>query len=197
MQLIRRTLTFAAPLLPALALGVVASRAQTPPASDRAGASNYLVQTLALGSLAKRHSELAVARAREPLVKAFAEREIAEQLAVASVLAVTRESTKTATLDPKHQDLLDRLAATPDGEEFDLTYIETQITIHNDLLAAQQTLSGDRDPSAEAITARLVEQVATSHIATLNLIQQLVASEHIQELEQMKDQPVPQVSGSK
>jgi len=195
MHLTRRTLALAAPLLPMLAIAITAARAQTAPASDRAGASNYLAETLTLGSLARQHSELALTRARAPIVKAFAEREIAEQQTLAAVLAATRESTQSSELKPQQQDLLDRLAATPDGEEFDLAYIETQIAIHNDLLATQRTISGDRDPSVEVIAARLTAEAAASHIATLNLIQQILGAEHIQELDQIQDQPQPGVIG--
>lgn len=165
--------------------------AQTAPASDVAAASNYISRVLTIGALSTRHSTLALQRGTDPLVRGFAQLELDEQKAVASVLAATGGTDEKTELSTDQQAILDHLAGTANGELFDLSYVESQISLHNELLAAHQTMSGQRDPSVSAITARIAAQATASHIAALNLIQQLIGARHIQQVDQMQDQPVP------
>lgn len=167
--------------------------AQTAPASDVAASSNYLSNVLRVGSLSTRHSELALKRGTDPLVRSFAQMEIDEQQAITSVLAATGADRKSPLLLPAQQNVLDQLAAMENGEAFDLSYVENQIAVHDELLAVHLTMAGEREPSVSAITARLSQQVVASHIATLNLIQQLMGARHIQQVDEMQDQPVPAI----
>ncbi len=160
--------------------------AQTQPASS-AGISNYVPETLSAGMVALRTSEIAVQKATHPNVKQFAELEIAEQKTIASVLAATPAGKNAPELKPQQQQAIDQLNGMQAGTDFDNAYVEAQIKGHNELLEIQHTLSGERQPSIEAVTARISEQAVASHIAMLNLIQQLTGAQHIENIQQGKN----------
>ena len=185
----RHVLASAAVVLAAPMLGVSAIRAQTPlvhkPTYD-----NYVLATLRMGEVSIAASQLAVERAQAEEIRRFAEIEMAEQQTVAGVLAATgvREAAAPGNTalerTPDERAWIDRLIETPAGKAFDLAYVEGQIVAHNDLLRVQQSLLGEEEPTIETITARLVEQGAVSHIATLNLIQQLLGLRRIEVVEE-------------
>jgi len=160
-----------------------AARAQTKPAAS-GGLDNYVQQTLLVGTVSMKTSEIAAQKATDPNVKTFATLEVAEQKAIASVLAATPSGQQPPAVPPERQKMIDQLNATEAGQTFDQAYIQAQIEGHNELLAIQQTASGSRDPSVEAITARLAEQAVASHIAMLNLIQQMIGAQNIQNIQQ-------------
>jgi putative membrane protein len=185
MEINRRTallgLATAGAVVPLLA---VPAHAQTQPASSIAGANNYVQQTLLVGTVAMKTSEIAVQKATDPNVKKFAELEVAEQKTIASVLSATPGGKQPPELPPDRQKMIDDLNSMQQGPDFDQAYLQGQIEGHNELLKIQQTMSGEKEASVEAVTARLAEQGVASHLAMLNLIQQMLGAENIQNIQQ-------------
>ena len=188
----RHVLASAAVVLAAPMLSVSAIRAQTP-LVDKPAYDNYVLATLRIGEVSIAASQLAVERAQSQEIRRFAEMEMAEQQAIAGVLAATgvrqTAASGNAALErtPDERAWIERLMETPAGEGFDLAYVEGQITAHSDLLRVQQSLLGEEEPTIETITARLVEQAAVSHIATLNLIQQVLGLRRIEAVEEAEE----------
>ncbi len=170
--------------LPGMMLMAGYARAQTPVGS-RIGLDTYVTQTLQLGRAAIEASQLALERSQNPAVREFAELEIAEQQAVAAVLAAAEAADAKAPAEGAAQrERTDRLAGTREGEDFDLAYVETQIEAHQELLEVQRTVSGEQpELSIETIVARLAEPAIHSHIAMLGQIQQLMGHERIDAVE--------------
>jgi len=187
MQLDRRGALFGlAAAGAAIPLMITQAKAQTQTAAG-GGSDNYVLQTLTVGTLALRTSEIALQKATDPNVRKFAELEAAEQKAVASVLAATPAGQKPPELGPEQQKKIDDLNGTQQGPDFDQAYLQGQIEGHNQLLQIQQTKSGEREPTVEAITARLAEQGISSHLVMLNLIQQMLGAENIQNIQEGKN----------
>lgn len=133
----------------------------------------YAMQTLMAGSFALETSRIAAEKAMDPLVKQFAELEVAEQTTIAEILTST--GVTPPALPAERQQMIADMQAMETNAEFDAAYIEGQIAGHQELLAIQQTISGVSELSVEVITARLAEQAITSHLAMLEHIQLHVA----------------------
>jgi predicted outer membrane protein len=146
--------------------------AQTPPTPTEGDASEYVMQTLMVGTVALRTSEIAAEKATDAMAKEFAGLEIGEQTAVASVLAATEAGKVPPELPAEEQAKIDELQATEAGPEFDVAYVDGQIEGHNRLLEIQKMLSGETVATLEAVTAKLAEQAVTSHLAMLNHIKE-------------------------
>lgn len=170
-----------------LPLVVTQAAAQTRPASSVAGPDNYVQQTLLLGTVAMKTSEIALEKASDPNVRKFAELEIAEQKTSASVLAATPSGTTPPELPPERQEKIDALSGMEAGPDFDQAYVQAQIEGHNELLQTQQMHSGEREATVEAVTARLAEQAVASRLVMLNLIQQLSGAEYIENIQEGKN----------
>jgi len=147
-----------------------AAWAQTAPAESTGDQSEYVTQTLAAGTLSLQMSEVAMEKASDPLVQEFAQLEVSEQQAVASVLSATQAEPPALPEDQaaRVQALNDMEA----GPDFDAAYVEEQIRGHEELLQIQQTLSQETEATIEAVTARLAEPAIMSHLAMLTHIQQ-------------------------
>ncbi len=160
--------------------------AQTPPANTQ-GRSNYVDPLLALGEASILMSEAALQQSQNDNVQQFAALEIDEQRTIAGILAAI-----PAGEDAAVQQSPDALAPLQglSGLDFDLAYIEAQIGLHNDFLGLHRTISGATDPTIEAVLSRMAEQGALSHIAMLNLLQQLLGAERIQAIQEGQD-PAP------
>ena len=74
-------------------LTALPSLAQTTPAQG-GDQADYVMQTLTVGTVALRTSEIAAEKATDPMVKEFATLEVAEQQTIASILSAT-EAGKT------------------------------------------------------------------------------------------------------
>lgn len=157
-----------------------AALAQTAPAQSTGEQSDYVMQTLTVGTLSLRMSEVATEKARDPLVQEFAQLEIGEQQAVASVLSATQVEPPTLTEEQmaRVQTLRDMEA----GPDFDVAYVDEQIRGHEELLQIQRTLSQETEATVEAVTARLAEPAIQSHLAMLNHIR-----EHLMEATEMTE----------
>jgi putative membrane protein len=188
MQLDRRTaLLGLAAASAAIPLIITPAQAQTQPAASGQDAADYVQKTLMIGTVAMKTSEIATQKGTDENVKKFANLEVAEQKTIASVLAATPNGKQPPELPPDMQKQIDDLNAMQPGPEFDQAYVEGQISGHNDLLAVQKTLSGESEASVEAITARLAEQGVASHIAMLQLIQQMLGAQNIQNIQDGKN----------
>lgn len=144
--------------------------AQTSPAEPASDQSDYVVQTLTVGTVALQTSEIAAQKAQDPMVQEFAQLEVAEQQAVASVLSATEAGKSPPQLPEEQAAKVQELNEMEAGPEFDAAYIDGQIEGHQQLLEIQQTLSGETAATVEAITAKLCEQAVTSHLAMLTHI---------------------------
>ena len=152
------------------ALAALPALAQTTPA-EGGDQADYVKQTLTIGTVALRSSEIAAEKATDPMVKEFATLEVAEQKTIASILSATEAGKTPPEIPPEEQAKIDELNGTEAGDAFDTAYIAAQIEGHTKLLEVQKTLSGETEATVEAITARLAEQAVTSHLAMLKHIQ--------------------------
>jgi putative membrane protein len=154
---------------PALAQDQAAPEGQTQATSN--GDADYVTQTLTVGTLALRTSEIGAQKAQNAAVKEFATLEVAEQQTIATVLSATEAGKTPPELPPEMQARVDELNTMEAGPEFDMAYVNGQIEGHQQLLEIQQRLSGNTDPTVEVITAKLAEQAVMSHLAFLNHLQ--------------------------
>ena len=168
MNTTRRTalLTFAA--AGAAPMMLMASRAFAQGGSV-VDAGQYAAQTLMAGTFALETSRIAQEKAVDPLVRQFAELEAAEQATIAQILAST--GVQPPELPADRQQMLADMQAMESNAQFDTTYVEGQITGHQELLTIQQSISGASEMSVEVITAKLAEQAIMSHLAMLEHIQ--------------------------
>lgn len=143
--------------------------AQTTPA-ESGDQGEYVLQTLTVGTLALKTSQVAADKATDPMVKEFAQLEVGEQTAIASVLASTDAGKAPPELPPEDAEKVTALEEMEAGPEFDAAYVDGQIEGHTRLLEIQKSISGETVATVEAITAKLAEQAVTSHLAMLNHI---------------------------
>lgn len=88
-------------------------------------------------------STLAIERATDPEVKAFAEQLIADHTKAAQDLTAAAQAEGLAPeneLDERHQEMLDNLSGLQ-GEEFDAAYIQAQVQAHDEAVALFETYS--------------------------------------------------------
>lgn len=122
------------------------------------------------GDFATASSQLALTKANNPVVKAFAELEISEQAAVAMAFGAAPGQ---AGLRPDHALLLQKLQAA-EGAAFDEMYIAGQIKGHRELLVIHRAYArrGD-DPMARGASIVGVPSIIT-HLSMLASIEQLL-----------------------
>jgi putative membrane protein len=122
------------------------------------------------GDFATATSELAVSKAKNRMVKTFAELEIAEQAAVAKAFG---SKPGAAGLSEKHAAIVEKLQAA-EGAQFDVMYIDGQIDGHEELLAIHKTYasSGD-DPMARGASIVGVTGIQ-SHLVMLKTIKSML-----------------------
>jgi putative membrane protein len=109
------------------------------------------------------------------MVKEFAQLEVSEQQAIASVLAATEAGKTPPEVPQEKAAMVQQLTDMEAGPEFDMAYLDGQISGHQELLAIQQTISGNSEATVEAITARLAEQAVTSHLVMLGHLKEMLA----------------------
>lgn len=122
-------------------------------------------ETLAIGSVLLATSQEAVTKG-SAAIKGFAEKEVAEQEAVAAVLKARGHSPAPA-LEPEGQSMVGRLKNTNAGEEFDKAYLQHQLDAHRRAFEAQERyLKGGKDPYSIAV-ATLTRGHIREHIDLL------------------------------
>jgi putative membrane protein len=122
------------------------------------------------GDFATATSKLALRRARNPMVRTFAELEIAEQAAVAKAFG---SRPGAAGLNKRHAAMLAKLERA-DAAVFDLAYINGQIGGHEELLGIHKryAASGD-DPMARGASIVGVTGIQ-SHLVMLKTIKSML-----------------------
>lgn len=150
--------------------------------------TDHMKRTMAAGSLSLATSRLAVSKAKNPIVKQFAEFETAEQDTIADVLkgkmmpdVKPRGEVKAPTdaelagnLDPKGKDLIEKMRAMKAGPDFDRDYVKAQIQGHHDLLEIQETYLKVADDLEETNLAKLARGMIKEHLTLLADIQKKV-----------------------
>lgn len=133
------------------------------------GEQRYAADTLAIGGVSLRASQMAQGRARAPRVAEFAEFEVAEQTTVSQIL--TEMGASPPPPAPIDQRMLDRLSAAR-GPDFETQYVMGQMDGHRRLLAVQERyIAEGRDPHARHI-AMLARGQIKEHMRLLQDIQQ-------------------------
>lgn len=123
---------------------------------------------LLAGNFSLMTSRLAADRATDPAVKAFATLEVSEQEAVALAFGAS----PSEQLTTEHAAMLEELTALPAGPEFDMKYLEGQMTGHEQLRALHSTYAASGgDPKAQGASIVAVPAI-DSHMSMLRAIQQ-------------------------
>lgn len=160
--------TFAAAVAAPVVLPAGTAVGQTVALASAGDQAEYVRRTLTVGNLSLVTSEVAMEKARYPLLLEFAQLEIAEQQAIAAVLHAAEAEPPVLS-----EELVARaqaLQAVEAGPDFDMAYVEEQIQVHAELLQIQRLLSDETEPSLEAVTARLSQPAVESHLAMLGHI---------------------------
>lgn len=157
--------------------------AQTQLAERRDGVASYLARMLALGHASLQASQLALERAADDDIVAFARLEVLEQETLASILGASDAAGDIDGSVP--QPITDQFARISEleGAEFELAYLESQIGVHNELLEAGNVLADARELSLETVAAKIGSVTISSHLLTLNLLQQKLGAQRIDDLE--------------
>ena len=147
--------------------GMVQAQSTTTTQAQSGSVDAAKLPALEGGDFATATSELAVSKATHPSVKAFANLEIAEQAATARAFG---SQPGAAGLTEAHAAMLAQLEAA-EGAEFDMMYIEGQITGHEELLQIHQNYArnGD-DPMARGASMVGVTGIQT-HLVMLQSIE--------------------------
>jgi putative membrane protein len=166
-------------LLTGLALGLVSpAMAQSVPAIDGSRLSDDLYQGRALstGSLALETSRIALAKSSVPGVRAFAQEEINEQLALRQAYAGASIATgstgrvpadQVAGLSGRDATVLQLHQTGSAGTSFERLYVGTQMDGHRELRLLNQTYAANgADPTLQGI-ARQALPLIDRHLAIL------------------------------
>ena len=129
---------------------------------------DYTEQTLMLGTMSLKASEMVADKAQTPQVKTFAELEAAEQETVAEILKANG-ATAPANLPEPMQAKLDRMMQM-DGMELERMYVTEQIDVHNQLLGVQEQMKGEPLTDPKSVLAHLGIDAIKSHLAMLEMI---------------------------
>jgi putative membrane protein len=133
-------------LVGALALGAPTTAfAQAMAAPMGPAEQRHATDTLRVGSLALKSSQVAQGKARAPRVKEFADFEVAEQTTIAQII---NETTGMAPPPPdaKATAVMAKLNGAS-GKAFETAYVQAQTDGHQELLQIQERyLSEGRDP---------------------------------------------------
>lgn len=128
------------------------------------------IKALMGGDFATATSELAAAKAKNRMVKTFAQLEIAEQAAVAKAFG---SKPGAAGLSEKHAAVVEKLQAA-EGAQFDLMYVDGQIDGHEELLAIHKTYArSGHDPMARGASIVGVTGIQ-SHLVMLKTIKSML-----------------------
>jgi putative membrane protein len=132
----------------------------------------WMQQTMAVGSVAMRTSELAVEKARDEDVKQFAQFEVDEQKGIAEVLRSMMGSAGSAAMPPqadqKHAAVMQKLEQSR-GKAFDRAYVQAQVDGHQELLQIQEAFIKSSSNNRETMNvAKLAAGRIREHIAILD-----------------------------
>ena len=157
-------------------------------AENSKAATEHMKRTLAAGSLSLATSRLALTKAKNPMVKQFAEFETAEQDTIADILKgkmmpdarptgevkAPTDAEVAGNLDQKGKDLLEKMRAMKAGPEFDRDYVKAQVQGHRELLDIQDTYLKVADERDETNVAKLAKGMIKEHLTLLTDLQKKV-----------------------
>jgi putative membrane protein len=180
-QMNRRLLLASIAALPA---SRVLAQAASPPAPAPSASTDarqkHIRDTTAYGSLSLLQSRIAKPKVTHPMLKQFAEFEIAEQETVADALkAIQSNAAPTGTvpspsdaelmqnLDDAGKASVEKLRAMKSGSEFDRDYIRYQVEGHHKLLEIQEVYLKAPDNLDQTNVAKLAKGMIKEHLTLL------------------------------
>ena len=144
----------------------------------------WMQETTAAGLAALQTSEIAIQRAQNPRVRAFAGFEAEEQRTLSEVLRSMMEPAATAgvqqpaqqqqqaqqqpmQIQPRHAEMVQRLQQLEPGPAFDREYVQGQLRGHQELLQIQERFLQGATNREAANVAKLARGRIREHIAHL------------------------------
>lgn len=151
-------------------------------------AATHMKDTMTVGSLSLAVSRIAVAKAKNPMVKQFAGFETAEQETIADILKgmmmpeappsgdvkAPTEAALMTNLDAKGKEMVEKMHAMKAGAEFDRDYVKAQIDGHKQLLEIQAAYLKAPDMREEANLAKLATGMIKEHLTLLGDIEKKI-----------------------
>jgi predicted outer membrane protein len=134
--------------------------------------SEHAEQTLAVGTIALKTSELAKEMGKDAWVKRFAKYEVAEQTTIAEIL-------KSMGFEPhKNEEATEMVEKLKKSSDFDADYVTAQIEGHEKLLKIQEDYIGAESEKNRAglDVAKLARAQIKEHIDLLQTIQKTLKS---------------------
>jgi putative membrane protein len=127
----------------------------------------HILETLQVGTMSLEASRVAVNRAKDAMVKRFANFEVAEQETIGEILKPLAVGGPPS--DPMQAGLMKKLESS--GENFDRDYVEAEIEGHNRLLQIQEAyITGGKD-QAQLNVAKLARGMIKEHLTLLTAIE--------------------------
>jgi putative membrane protein len=162
----------------------VVAQTMSPPAPAPSASTDaqhkHIMDTMAVGSLSLLLSRIAQTKATHPLLKQFAQFEVAEQETVADVLKAiqTNAAPKGTIQAPTDTELMqnlddagkasvEKLRALRAGSEFDRDYIRYQVEGHRKLLDIQEVYLKAPDNLDQTNVAKLARGMIKEHLTLL------------------------------
>jgi putative membrane protein len=127
----------------------------------------HILETLQVGTMSLEASRLAVAHAKEAMVKQFANFEVAEQETIGQILKPMVPGAPPT--DPMQADLMKKLEAA--GGNFDRDYTQAEIEGHNKLLQIQEAYISVGKVQSQVDIAKLARGMIKEHLALLGDIE--------------------------
>lgn len=178
----RRTLMLAGVATLATISPVLAqTRGPAPGAADQPGPAEtkHMQDTLRVGSLSLALSRIAVQKAGPPMLKQFAQFEVAEQETIAAVLKSMQGANVTTgqgaapnaevadNFDDKGKQLLQKLQSAKAGADFDRDYLQAQKEGHQQLLKIQEDYIGAGKVREAVNVSKLARGQIKEHLVLL------------------------------
>jgi putative membrane protein len=150
------------------------------PSATTDAQQKHIRDTMAIGSLSLMLSRIALPKVTQPMLKQFAQFEIAEQETVADVLKAIQTNAKpTGTIQaPSDAELMQnldaagkgsvaKLRAQHPGAQFDRDYIRYQVEGHRKLLEVQEVYLKAPDNLDQTNVAKLARGMIKEHLTLL------------------------------
>ena len=162
-----------------------AMKMSTPAGGMSDALQKHMKDTMTAGSLSLLSSRIALGKVKNPMVKQFAEFEVAEQDTIADILKgkmmpdmkpmgevkAPTDAEVMGNLDAKGKDMAEKMKAMKGGSDFDKAYVKAQIEGHRELLAIQETYLKVADDADETNVAKLAKGMIKEHLTLLGDIE--------------------------
>jgi putative membrane protein len=150
------------------------------PSTSTDAQQKHIMETMAIGSLSLLLSRIALPKVTQPMLKQFAQFEIAEQETVADVLKAIQTNAKPKgtiqaptdaelmqNLDAAGKGSVAKLRAQHPGAQFDRDYIRYEVEGHRKLLDVQEVYLKAPDNLEQTNFAKLARTMIKEHLALL------------------------------